>query len=193
MWQQFIPALRITLVMTLVTGLLYPALVTGIAQLIFPNQANGSLLVRNGQVIGSELLGQAFTRPEYFHPRPSAAGNGYDASASGGSNLGPTSSKLLDRVKESVAAYRTANLDSGAEVPADAVLASASGLDPHITPENAALQASRVAKARGVEPGLVMGLVTKTEEGRDLGVLGEPRVNVLRVNLALDEHFPARR
>jgi K+-transporting ATPase ATPase C chain len=193
MWQQFIPALRITLVMTLVTGLLYPALVTGIAQLIFRNQANGSLLVRNGQIIGSELLGQAFTRAEYFHPRPSVAGTGYDASASGGSNLGPTSSKLLHRVKESVAAYRTANLNAGAQVPADAVLASASGLDPHITPENAALQASRVAKARGVEPGLVMGLVTKTEEGRDLGVLGEPRVNVLRLNLALDEHFPARR
>jgi potassium-transporting ATPase KdpC subunit len=193
MWQQFIPALRITLVMTLVTGLLYPALVTGIAQLIFPQQANGSLLVRNGQVIGSDLLGQAFTRPEYFHPRPSAAGNGYDASASGGSNLGPTSSKLLDRVKASVAAYRTANLHAGAQIPADAVLASASGLDPHITPENAALQASRVAKARGVEPGLVMGLVAKTKEGRDIGVLGEPRVNVLRLNLALDERFPARR
>lgn len=193
MWQQFIPALRITLVMTLVTGLLYPALVTGIAQLIFPKQANGSLLMRDGQVIGSELLGEAFTRPEYFHPRPSAAGNGYDASASGGSNLGPTNSKLLDRVKESVAAYRIATLDSTAQVPADAVLASASGLDPHITPENAALQTSRVAKARGVELGLVMGLVKKTQEGRDLGVLGEPRVNVLRLNLALDERFRAPR
>jgi potassium-transporting ATPase KdpC subunit len=193
MWQQFIPALRITLVMTLVTGLLYPALVTGIAQLIYPKQANGSLLMRDGQVIGSELLGQSFTRPEYFHPRPSAAASGYDASASGGSNLGPTSSKLLDRVKESVAAYRTANPEAGSQVPADAVLASASGLDPHISPENAATQVSRVAKARGVEPGLVMGLVTKTQEGRDLGLLGEPRVNVVRLNLALDERFPVRR
>lgn len=193
MWQQFIPALRITLVMTFVTGLLYPALVTGIAQLVFPKEANGSLVVRNGQVIGSELLGQSFTRPEYFHPRPSAAGNGYDASASGGSNLGPTSSKLLDRVKQSVAAFRTANPESGSQVPADAVLASASGLDPHISPENAATQVSRVAKARGVEPGLVIGLVTKTQEGRDLGVLGEPRVNVLGLNLALDERFPVRR
>jgi K+-transporting ATPase ATPase C chain len=193
MWQQFIPALRITLVLTLVTGLLYPALVTGIAQLIFPSQADGSLIMRNGQVIGSELLGQAFTRPEYFHPRPSAAGEGFDAAASGGSNLGPTSSKLLDRVKESVAGYRTSNPNAGSQVPADAVLASGSGLDPHISPDNAALQVSRVAKARGVEPGIIMDLVRKTQEGRDFGVLGEPRVNVLRLNLALDERFPARR
>jgi potassium-transporting ATPase KdpC subunit len=193
MWQELIPALRITLVMTLFTGLLYPALVTAIAQLIFPNQANGSLMMRNGQVIGSELLGQAFTRPEYFHPRPSAASEGFDAAASGGSNLGPTSSKLLDRVKESVAGYRTSNPSAGSQVPSDAVLASASGLDPHISPDNAALQVSRVAKARGVEPGIIMDVVRKTQEGRDLGVLGEPRVNVLRLNLALDERFPARR
>jgi potassium-transporting ATPase KdpC subunit len=193
MWQQFIPALRIALVMTVVTGLLYPALVTSIAQLVFPDEANGSLIVRNGRVIGSELLGQSFTRAEYFHPRPSAAGDGYDATDSGGSNLGPTSSELLDRVKESVAEYRTANPNAGAQVPADAVLASASGLDPHISPDNAALQVPRVAKERGVEPGLVMDLVRRIQEGRDLGILGEPRVNVLRLNIALDERFPARR
>jgi potassium-transporting ATPase KdpC subunit len=193
MWQQFLPALRITLVLTVLTGLLYPALVTGVAQLVFPKQANGSLLVRNGRVIGSELLGQSFTRPEYFHPRPSAAGSGYDATASGGSNLGPTSSRLLDRVKEAVSVYRSVNPNARAQVPADAVLASASGLDPHISPDNAALQVPRVARVRGVAPGLVMDVVTKTEEGRDLGVLGEARVNVLRLNLALDQRFPAGR
>ena len=152
MWQQFIPALRITLFMTVLTGLLYPALVTGIAQLVFPNRANGSLILRNGRVIGSDLIGQSFSRPEYFHSRPSAAGEGYDAGASGGSNLGPTSSKLLERVTQSVASYRVMNPAAGTQVPADAVLASASGLDPHITPDNAELQAPRVAKARGVEP-----------------------------------------
>jgi K+-transporting ATPase ATPase C chain len=187
------PALRITLVMTVLTGLLYPALVTGIAQLVFPNQADGSLIALNGRVIGSDLIGQRFTRPEYFHPRPSAAGDGYDATASGGSNLGPTSSRLIGRVKESVAAYRAANPDTGSRVPPDAVLASASGLDPHITPDNAAVQASRVAKARGVDRERVLRLVQEIQEDRDFGVLGEPRVNVLRLNLALDGRFPASR
>lgn len=193
MWQQFIPALRITLFMTVLTGLLYPALVTGIAQLVFPNRANGSLILRNGRVIGSDLIGQSFSRPEYFHSRPSAAGEGYDAGASGGSNLGPTSSKLLERVTQSVASYRAMNPAAGTQVPADAVLASASGLDPHITPDNAELQAPRVAKARGVEPVRVLQLVRQMQEGRDLGILGEPRVSVLRLNIALDQQSPANR
>jgi K+-transporting ATPase ATPase C chain len=193
MWQQVMPALRITLAMTILTGLLYPALVTGIAQVVFRRQADGSLIVRNGGVIGSEWIGQAFTRPEYFHSRPSAAGEGYDAAASGGSNLGPTSSKLLDRVRQSVTAYHAANPDAAASVPADAVLASASGLDPHITPDNAARQAGRVAKARGVDKERVLELLRQMQETRDLGLLGEPRVNVLRLNLALDERFPVVR
>jgi len=191
MWQQWMPAVRITLAMTVLTGLIYPALVTGIAQVLFPEQADGSLIVVNDRVIGSELIGQSFTRPEYFHSRPSAAGDGYDATASGGSNLGPTSSKLLDRVKKSVDAYRAANPDTDLQVPADAVLASASGLDPHITPDNAMQQASRVAKARGVEPARILELVLQMQEAPDFGVLGEPRVNVLRLNLALDKQFPA--
>jgi potassium-transporting ATPase KdpC subunit len=193
MWQQFIPALRITLVMTVLTGLLYPVLVTGLAQMLFSNQANGSLIVKHGRVTGSDLLGQSFTRPEYFHPRPSAAGKGYDATASGGSNLGPTSAKLIDRVQQSVATYRGSNPEAGTQVPADAVLASASGLDPHISPENAALQAVRVAKARGVDAAAITELARRTQEGRELGVFGEPRVNVLRLNIALDERFPIAR
>ncbi|MCE5309027.1 MAG: K(+)-transporting ATPase subunit C [Acidobacteriales bacterium] len=193
MWRQVMPALRITLAMTVLTGLVYPALVTGIAQVAFRRQADGSLIVKNGRVIGSEWIGQTFTRPEYFHSRPSAAGEGYDAAASGGSSLGPTSSKLLDRVKHSVAAYRAANPEAGTRVPADAVLASASGLDPHITPDNAALQAARVAKARGVHRERVVELLRQMQETRDLGLLGEPRVNVLRFNLALDERFPMAR
>ncbi|MGH9627720.1 MAG: K(+)-transporting ATPase subunit C [Bryobacteraceae bacterium] len=193
MWQQLMPALRVTLVMTVLTGLLYTALVTGIAQVLFQSQADGSLLVRNGRLIGSDLIGQSFTRPEYFHSRPSAAGDGYDATASGGSNLGPTSSRLVNRVKESVAAYLAANPGAGPQIPADAVLPSASGLDPHITPANAALQVARVAKARGVDPERVQQLVNQIQEGRDLGILGEPRVNVLRLNLLLDDRLAVSR
>lgn len=193
MLQQLMPAIRITIVMTALTGLIYPALVTGFAQVMFPYKANGSLIEKDGRVIGSDLIGQSFIRPEYFHPRPSAAGTGYDAAASGGSNLGPTSAKLLARVKESVAAYRSANPGADAPAPPDAVLASASGLDPHITPENALLQASRVAVTRGADKARVLELVREVQEGRDLRVLGEPRVNVLRLNLALDERFPMAR
>ena len=186
MWSSFAPALRIMVVMTGLTGLLYPALVTAVAQLVFPKQAHGSLLAVNGKVVGSELIGQNFARPEYFHPRPSAAGAGYDASASGGSNYGPTNQKLVDRVKASVDQYRKENPDYTGAIPADAVTASASGLDPHISPANAEIQVVRVAKARGVDPSMVRNLVEQWTERPWLGFNGEPRVNVLQLNVSLD-------
>jgi K+-transporting ATPase ATPase C chain len=192
MWQQGMPAVRMTIVLTVLTGLVYPGVVTGIAQLIFPHQAKGSLLSRNGQVVGSELIGQNFTRPEYFQGRPSAAGNGYDASASSGSNLGPTSKKLMDRVTASVADFRKNNAGASDPLPADSVTASGSGLDPHISPATAELQIARVANARGASPDAIRELVGQHTEGRDLGVLGEPRVNVLALNLALDQNFPTK-
>ncbi len=194
MGKQFIPALRITLLLTVLTGLAYPGLVTGLCRVLFPGQANGSLILKNGRVIGSSLIGQSFTRPEYFQPRPSAAGaDGYDAAASGGSNLGPTSRKLTDRVKASAEKFRTENPDYTGPVPADLVTASGSGLDPHLSPASAEAQVARVAKARDVNPGQVRQLVAQFTEGRDLGFLGEPRVNILRLNLALDERFPTRK
>jgi K+-transporting ATPase ATPase C chain len=230
------------LVMTVITGLIYPAVITGIAQVAFRDKANGSLIVANGQVVGSRLIGQSFSKPEYFHPRPSAAGGGYDPTASAGTNLGPTSAKLIngtintdDKGKESVAfdgikdrlvhycvdndiPYESSmpldqfkdahgNLDdvklikafgdqkapltfrAKAPVPADAVTTSASGLDPDISPRNAELQAGRVAKALGVTVEQVQALVNQHTEGRVLGVLGEPHVNVLELNLALDQQF----
>ncbi len=231
------------LVMTVLTGLLYPAIVTGIAQALFPAQANGSLIVSNGQVIGSRLIGQAFTRPEYFRPRPSAAGAGYDPTATAGSNLGPTSAKFIngttkiddrnhevvdfDGVKDRIVhycldngipfsastpldAFRNADgtLDDvklikafnddktplvvtpAVPLPADAVTASASGLDPHISPANALMQAERVARSRRVPVDLVRGLVAQHTNGRAFGLFGEPAVNVLELNLALDRQFP---
>ena len=237
------PGFRLTLALTILTGLLYPGVMTGVSELIFPKQANGSLVTVNSKVVGSALIGQSFTKPEYFFPRPSAAGNGYDATASSGTNLGPTSAKLLhgttkmdDKGKEVVdfdgiedrvvhycldndIAYESSapldqfkdsqgNLDDvrlikafnddkkplifspKVAIPSDAVTASASGLDPHISPANAEMQAARVAKARGVTAEQVKPLVAQFTDRADWGFLGEPRVNVLLLNVALDQKFP---
>jgi potassium-transporting ATPase KdpC subunit len=237
------PGLRLTLIFTVLTGLLYPAVMTGVSELVFPKQANGSLVTVGGKVVGSSLIGQPFAKPEYFHPRPSAAGNGYDATASGGSNLGPTSAKLLhgttkmDDKKNEVVDFDGINLrivhycvdndipyessipldqfkDSHgdlddvklikafnddktpllftpkAPIPQDAVTASASGLDPHISPANAETQAARIAKARGVSADQLKQLIPQFTDRADLGFLGEPRVNVLMLNIALDQKFP---
>jgi K+-transporting ATPase ATPase C chain len=243
MMKELGPGLRLTLIFTILTGLLYPAVMTGVSELIFPKQANGSLVTVNGRVVGSSLIGQSFAKPEYFHSRPSAAGNGYDATASGGSNLGPTSAKLLrgtikmDDKKNEIVDFDGINLrivhycvdndipyessvpldqfkDSHGDlddvklikafnddkapllfsakepIPQDAVTGSASGLDPHISPANADIQASRVAKARGVSADQVMQLIPPSTDRADLGFLGEPRVNVLLLNIALDQKFP---
>jgi len=166
---------------------IYPAAVWILAQGLFPAKANGSLVMRSGAILGSRLIGQGFAESKYFHPRPSAAGQGYDASSSGGRNLGPTSKKLVDAVRQRIADYRTENnLSPDTIVPADAVTASASGLDPHISLKNALLQTPRVARVRGLDEKAVRKLVETYSEGRDLGILGEPRVNVLMLNLALD-------
>jgi K+-transporting ATPase ATPase C chain len=185
-------ALVAVLFFTVLTGIAYPLAMTGVAQVAFPDQANGSL-VRDpdGEVIGSRLIGQSFAGPAYFHPRPSAAGEGYDASVSSGSNLGPTSADLLATVSERADAYRATNgLDEAELVPVDAVTASASGLDPHISVANALLQAPRVAEARGMPVDEVRDLVEEHTDGRSLGMLGEPGVNVLELNLALDAAAP---
>jgi K+-transporting ATPase ATPase C chain len=196
--QQLRPAIVMVLVLSVLLGLAYPLAITGIAQAIFPHQANGSLLRdADGTVIGSELIGQHFTEPRYFHGRPSVTVNPdttedqpYNAANTTASNLGPTNEKLINTVEERANAYREENgLAADASVPVDAVTASGSGLDPHITPANAALQVNRVAQARGVSPGQIESLVAQHTEGRTLGFLGEPRVNVLRLNLALDAQF----
>jgi K+-transporting ATPase ATPase C chain len=187
------PAFRLMLVLTVLTGLIYPGVITAICQIIFPRQANGSMLKVDGKEIGSALIGQNFAKPEYFHPRPSAAGNdGYDATASTGSNYGPTSQKLIDRVKASVEQFRKENPDYTGPVPADLLTASGSGLDPDISPGSAEAQAARVAKARGVSLAEVEQLITQNTKGPDLGFLGEPRVNVLELNLDLDRQFPIK-
>jgi potassium-transporting ATPase KdpC subunit len=240
MWSQILPGLRIKILMTVVLGIIYPLAMTGISQAIFPHQANGSLIEKNGQVIGSEIIGQNFSKPEYFHPRSSQAGNGYDAANSGGSQLGPTSAKLikgttkmdekgkevvdfdgvslrivhycvensipyessvpLDQFKDAsgdlddVKLIKAFNDDKAplvftpkAPIPADAVTGSASGLDPDISPDDAAIQARRVAKARGIPVDQMQQLIAQYTQGPDLGFLGEPRVNVLKLNLALDQ------
>ena len=186
--RQLRPALLSIVVFTVLFGLVYPLFSTLIGQVAFGDEADGSLIRRDGVVVGSELIGQTFTAPEYFHSRPSAAGAGYDGAASSGSNLGPLSPDLLASVADRVAAYREENgLSADVSVPVDAVTASASGLDPHNSVANARLQAARVAQARGLTFADVMGLIDDHTDGRSLGVLGEPGVNVVLLNLALDE------
>ncbi len=179
------PALTLLLVFSVLTGIAYPLAVTGIAQLALPSQANGSLIVENGTVRGSALIGQTFSEARYFHGRPSAAGKGYDAAASSGSNLGPTSAKLQEQIKQRMAALKAERID--AAVPTALVYASASGLDPHISPAAARFQAPRIASVRALSPAQVQRLIEAHTEARVLGVLGEPVVNVLMLNLALDQ------
>jgi K+-transporting ATPase ATPase C chain len=191
---QLRPAIVLTAVLMLLTGLAYPGLVTAVGQLLFPQQAKGSFVEVDGRVVGSALIAQSFTAPHYFHPRPSAAGSGYDATASGGTNKGPTDRKLADTLIAGAVA-EAGSLDGvpAGSVPADRATRSASGLDPHISPANAEQQIVRVAAARGLTPEQVRALVRAHTEGRQLGFLGEPRVNVLRLNLALDDNFGAHR
>ena len=185
MKKNLLTAVLMTIVTTVLLGLIYPLLVTGVAQVLFPEKANGQLIRRNGTVIASRIIAQPFAGAGYFHPRPSAAGaNGYDASNSGGSNLGPTNQKLIDRVNADVASAQAEN--PGKPVPVDMITTSASGFDPHITPAAAEFQIPRVAKARGVSEDAVRELVQRSTAGRQWGFLGEPRVNVLELNLALD-------
>ncbi len=190
--KDIIKELRISLIATLSLAVIlcgtYPLIVWVLGQELFPAKANGSLIVKGGRLVGSSLIAQGFTKPKYFDPRPSAAGQGYDASSSGASNLGPTSKRLIDAVGERVAAYRAENnLSSDALVPVDAVTSSASGLDPHISLKNALLQAPRVARARGLTEEKIHQQIRIHTEGRDLEIFGEPRVNVLMLNLALDK------
>jgi potassium-transporting ATPase KdpC subunit len=193
MWEHILPGLRIKIFFTVLLGVVYPLAMTGISQVIFPHQANGSLIKVGDKVIGSEIIAQNFTRPEYFHPRPSVAGtNGYDGTASGGSNYGPTNKKLIDRVNASVEQFRKENPDYQGPIPSDLITTSASGLDPHLSPDSAAAQIPRVSKARGISASQLSQILTQFTEGPELGVLGEPRVNVLKLNLALDQRYPLK-
>jgi K+-transporting ATPase ATPase C chain len=189
--KELLTAIIATVVLCVVVSGVYPVLIWGVGQVLFPHQANGSLVQNNGQIVGSELLAQGFSGARYFHPRPSDAGTGYDPLSSGGSNLGPTSQKLMDGIKANVAQYRQENgLPADAVVPVDAVTASGSGLDPHISLQNAQLQIPRVAKERGLSEEAVRGEVTKATDHPLLGIGGDPGVNVLRLNLALDALTP---
>jgi len=189
MKKNLITAVLMTIATTILLGVIYPLVVTGLAKVFFPHQAGGQLIERNGKVVGSRIIGQPFTGPAYFHSRPSAAGNnGYDAANSGGSNLGPTNQKLIDRVKQDVASLQAEN--PGTPVPIDLVTTSASGLDPDISPAAADFQVTRVARERGMSQDELQRLLAKHTEGRQLGFLGEPRVNVLELNLDLDATHP---
>jgi K+-transporting ATPase ATPase C chain len=189
--RNFISAILMTIVTTVILGLIYPLAITGIAQVAFPGKANGQLIERNGAVIGSRIIAQGFSSPGYFRPRPSAAGTGYDAANSAGSQLGPTNKKLIDIVKANVEAARKEN--PGAAVPIDLVTTSASGFDPHISPAAADFQAPRVARERGISEADLRHLVAANTEGRQLGFFGEPRVNVLELNIALDAQYPLKK
>jgi potassium-transporting ATPase KdpC subunit len=190
MKNHLIVAAKFTLITTLLFGLVYPLAVTGLSQLLFPKQANGSLIEKNGQILGSRLIGQAFTSDKYFHSRPSAAGNGYDATASSGSNLAPTNKQLVDRVKQDVAKLQQEN--PGVAIPADLVTTSGSGLDPDISPAAAEFQLPRIAHARGISAETLRTLVARHTQQRQWGILGEARVNVLELNLDLDASFPSK-
>jgi K+-transporting ATPase ATPase C chain len=192
--KQLMIAIRVTVAFTILTGVVYPLLVTGLAKAVFPHQANGSLIQANGKTIGSELIGQKFTRPEYFHGRPSAAGSdGYNGLASGGSNLGPTNKALVDRVQADLKKFREENPTFTGPVPADLLTGSGSGLDPDISPASADAQVGRVAAARGMSPDALRQLVAAHTANRQFGILGEPRVNVLRLNLALEQAAPYKK
>jgi K+-transporting ATPase ATPase C chain len=188
MRRHFITAILYTIVTTVIFGVLYPFAVTGAAQLLFHNRANGQLIQQNGQVVGSEIIGQPFTGPAYFHSRPSAAGNGYDASNSSGSNYAPTNKKLIDRVAGDAATLQPDK--PSADIPVDLVTASGSGLDPHITPAGAEFQIARIARERNLSETTVRELIARHTQGRQFGFLGEPRVNVLELNLDLDRTAP---
>lgn len=190
--KQIWPAIGMTLVLCVLTGFVYPGVVTGLAQVLFSRQANGSLVTVNGRVVGSSLIGQPFTRAEYFHPRPSAAGSGYDASASSGTNKGPTDRKLADTmIAQAVNDVVATDGAQKGRIPSDMVTSSGSGLDPHISPANAQLQVGRVARARGVDSAHVRAIVDAHTEGRQFGFFGDPRVNVLLLNIAIDSAFGA--
>jgi len=191
MKKNLVTAVLMTIMTTILLGIIYPLVITGIAQLLFPKKANGQLIQVDGKTVGSSIIGQGFSGPAYFHSRPSSAGNGYDAANTNGSQLGPTNQKLIDRVKGDVASAQAEH--PGAAVPIDLVTASASGIDPHITPAAAEFQLSRVAKERGTTVERLRALVATHTEGRQLGILGEARVNVLELNLELDQQFPAQK
>jgi len=192
MKKNLVTAVLMTIALTVLVGVIYPLAITGLARIVSKDKADGQLITLNGVTIGSRILGQPFTRPEYFHPRPSAAGtNGYDATNSGGSNYGPTNRKLIDRVNADVAALQAEN--PGKPIPVDLVTTSGSGLDPHITPAAAEFQIPRIAKARAISQTDLARLVAELTEGRQFGFFGEARINVLELNLALDEKYPVKR